>query len=77
MPCGRDGSTYEADSNLRVLEPYRPLFLAAALVAPSIARRQIFRPAPASKPGEVCAVPQVRATYKTLFLAVAALVNVT
>lgn len=61
-------------SNLRVLEPYRPLFIAAALVALSVAGRRIFRPTPACKPGEVCAAPQVRATYKILFYVVAALV---
>ncbi|MDP1691341.1 MAG: mercuric ion transporter MerT [Burkholderiaceae bacterium] len=62
--------------NLTVLEPYRPIFIGAALVALFFARRRIFRPAQACKPGEVCALPQVRRTYKTLFWAVAALVLV-
>jgi hypothetical protein len=38
--------------------------------------RRIYRPAQACKPGEVCAIPQVRATYKLIFWIVAALVLV-
>lgn len=59
--------------NLTVLEPYRPIFIGAALVA-LFSRRRIYRPAQACKPGEVCAIPQVRATYKLIFWIVAALV---
>jgi mercuric ion binding protein len=59
-----------------VLEPYRPLFIGAALVALFFAWRRIFRPAQVCKPGEVCAVPQVRTTYKLLFGLVTALVLV-
>jgi mercuric ion transport protein len=62
--------------NLSVLEPYRPLFIGAALVALFFAWRRIFRPAQACTPGEVCAIPQVRTTYKLLFCLVAALVLV-
>lgn len=62
--------------NLTVLEPYRPLFIGAALVAMAFAYRRIFRPARACEPGDVCAVPQVRTTYKVIFWAVAALVLV-
>lgn len=62
--------------NLTVLEPYRPLFIGAALVAMVFAYRRIFRPARACAPGEVCAVPRVRTTYKVIFWAVAALVLV-
>lgn len=62
--------------NLTVLEPYRPLFIGAALVALFFAWRRIFRPAAACTTGEVCAVPQVRTTYKLLFWVVAALVVV-
>ena len=62
--------------NLTVLEPYRPLFIGAALVAMAFAYRRIFRPAHACEPGEVCAVPRVRTTYKVIFWAVAALVLV-
>ena len=62
--------------NLTVLEPYRPIFLGAALVALFFAYRRIFRPAQACKPGEVCAVPHVRTAYKILFSVVAALVGI-
>lgn len=60
--------------NLTVLEPYRPLFIGAALIALFFAYRRIFRPVNACRPGEVCAIPQVRTTYKTIFWVVSALV---
>jgi mercuric ion transport protein len=60
--------------NLTVLEPYRPIFIGAALVAMFFAWRCIFRPVQACKPDEVCAIPQVRTTYKLIFWIVAALV---
>lgn len=62
--------------SLTALEPYRPLFIGAALVALFFAWRRIFRPLPACEPGEVCAIPQVRTTYKFIFWTVAALVLV-
>jgi mercuric ion transport protein len=62
--------------NLTVLEPYRPIFIGAALVALYFASRRIFRPVQVCPPGEVCAVPQVRTTYKIIFWVVAALVLV-
>lgn len=62
--------------NLTALEPYRPLFIGAALVSLFFAWRRIFRPAVACQPGEVCAMPQVRSTYKLIFWVVAALVLV-
>lgn len=62
--------------NLTVLEPYRPIFIGAALVALFFAWRGIFRPAQACKPGDVCAVPQVRTASKVIFWIVAALVLV-
>ncbi|MBI3402173.1 MAG: mercuric ion transporter MerT [Acidobacteria bacterium] len=61
-------------ANLTALEPFRPIFVAAAVVALFFAYRQIFRPAVACKPGEVCAVPQVRTTYKAIFGLVAVLI---
>ncbi len=61
-------------SNLTVLEPYRPIFIGAALVALFFAWRRIFRPVEACKPGEVCAIPQVRHTYKLVFWVVVVLV---
>ncbi len=62
--------------NLTALEPYRPLFIGAALVALFFAYRRLFRPVQACNPGEVCAIPQVRSSYKILFWIVAALVLV-
>jgi mercuric ion transport protein len=54
-------------TNLTALEPYRPIFIGAAAAALFFAYRRVFRPAIACKPGEACAVPEVRATYKVLF----------
>ena len=63
-------------SNLTVLEPYRPIFIGVALVALFFAYRRIFHPVQACKPGQVCAIPQVRGTYKLIFGIVAALAAV-
>jgi mercuric ion transport protein len=60
--------------NLTRLEPYRPFFIAAALVALFFAGRRIFRPAQACEPGEVCAVPRTRNIYKIAFAIVSVLV---
>ena len=60
--------------NLTRLEPYRPLFIAAAFVALFFAGRRIFRRAEACEPGEVCALPRTRHIYKILFGVVSALV---
>lgn len=62
--------------NLTVLEPYRPIFIGAALVALFFAYRRIFRPAQACKTEEVCAVPQVKTAYKIIFWIVAALMGI-
>jgi mercuric ion transport protein len=59
---------------LTALEPYRPFFIVVAVVALAFAYRQVFRPAAACAPGDVCAVPQVRTTYKALFGLVAVLI---
>lgn len=61
-------------ANLTALEPYRPFFIVAAVVALIFAYREIFRPVAVCTPGEVCAVPQVRTTYKALFGLVALLI---
>lgn len=61
--------------NFKVFEPFRPLFLSAGFVALFLAWRRIYRPAMACKPGEVCAVPEVRSTYKMIFWGVSALVG--
>lgn len=60
--------------NLAALDPYRPLFIGAALIAMFFAWRRIYRPAAACAPGEACAVPQVKTTFKVLFWVVAALI---
>src|SRR5699024_10566569 len=62
--------------NLTVLEPYRQMFIGAALVALFCAWRRIYRPTQACKPGEVCVIPQMQATYKLLSCVVAVLVLV-
>ena len=62
--------------NLTALEPYRPLFIAAALVALFFASRRIWRPAVACAPGEVCTVPATNRAYRLLFGFVALLVLV-
>lgn len=62
--------------NLTVLEPYRPFFVGAALVALFFAWRAIFRPAAACNTGDACAVPRVRRAYKITFWIVAVLVVV-
>ncbi len=62
--------------SLTALEPYRPLFIGGALIALFFAYRRIFRPEINCKPGEVCALPEVRRTYQVLFWVVAALVLV-
>lgn len=62
--------------NLTVLEPYRPLFIGAALVAMFFSWKRIYRPTSACEPGEVCAVPQVRTTYKIIFWVVSVLILV-
>jgi mercuric ion transport protein len=63
-------------SNLTVLEPYRPIFIGAALIAMFFAYRRIFRPAQACKPGDVCSTGRVKTSYRMLFWIVAALVLV-
>ena len=60
--------------NLTRLEPYRPFFIAAALVALFFAGRRIFRPAQVCEPGELCAVPRTRQIYKIVFGVVSVLV---
>lgn len=63
-------------SNLLVLAPYQPIFIAAALAALFFAYRRIFRPAADCKAGEVCALPASRRIHKAMFWTVAALVGI-
>jgi mercuric ion transport protein len=62
--------------NLTLLEPYRPFFIAGALVALFFAGGKIFRPAQVCQPGEMCGVPRTRRMYKIVFGIVSALVFV-
>lgn len=61
-------------AHLTALEPYRPIFIGLALLALAFAGRRVFRPLEDCKPGEVCAVPNVRTAYKLAFWLIAALV---
>ncbi|MDL0432765.1 mercuric ion transporter MerT [Marinobacter sp. TBZ242] len=60
--------------NLTALEPYRPAFIGLALLAMFLAWRRIYRPVEQCLPGEICAVPQVRKTYKVMFWGISVLV---
>ena len=62
--------------NLAALEPFRPYFLGAALVALFFAWKKIYRApaAAACTPGSLCAMPQTNRIYKVLFWVVAVLV---
>lgn len=62
--------------NLTVLEPFRPIFIGAGLLALFFSYRRIFRPDSACNPGEICALQQVKKAYKAIFWTVAALVLV-
>ena len=61
-------------SNLRALEPFKPIFLAIALLAMIFAYRRIFRSAADCRPGEICALPQTRLIYKVIFWLVSVLI---
>jgi mercuric ion transport protein len=63
-------------SNLVAFEPYRPYAIGVALVCMTLAYRKIYSaPAPeACEPGTLCAVPQTRRIYKTMFWVVSAMV---
>lgn len=61
-------------SNLTALEPYRPVFIGLALAAMFFAWRRIYRPVEQCRPGEICAVPQVKQTYKVIFWGISVLV---
>lgn len=63
-------------SNLTLLEPYRPVFIGAALVFMGLAWHRIYR-APAAaecEPGTLCALPQINRVYRVMFWTVSALV---
>jgi len=60
--------------NLTLLEPLRPWFIGAAVVSLAFAWRRIWRPVEQCAPGEVCALPAVRSSYRWLFALVVMLV---
>ena len=62
-------------ANLSALEPLRPGFLGAAVVALVFAWRRIFCPARCN-PRDLCAQPAIRRAYKLAFVAVALLVAI-
>ena len=62
--------------NLTRLEPFRPFFLGAALLAMLFAYRRIYRPVAECNPGDLCALPENQRIYKALFWVVAVLVIV-
>ena len=59
-------------SNLTALESYRPLFIGVALLCLAFAWRRIFRPPTECRPGDLCAMPQVRRGYAAAFWVVTA-----
>lgn len=61
-------------SNLTLLEPYKPVFIAIALVAMAIAWKKIYRPV--CREGEVCSRKNVNLTYKVLFWLTAVLLTI-
>lgn len=63
-------------STLTLLEPFRPLFVAGALLCLVVAYRKIYN-APAANqcvPGTLCASPRANAAYKAIFWLVSGLV---
>jgi mercuric ion transport protein len=62
--------------NLTALEPYRPIFIAAALVAMALAWRRIYRVAAAEgcAPETACALPRANRIYRIVFWLVGVLV---
>ena len=62
--------------SLAALEPYRPGFIVAALLALFLAWRRIWRPAGRCAPGQPCRVPRASRAYRLLFGAVVFMVLV-
>lgn len=65
-------------SNLTLLEPFRPVFIAAALACMALAYRKIYR-GPAAvdcAPGSLCALPQTNVRYRVMFWFVSTLVMI-
>lgn len=63
-------------SNLTLLEPFRPAFIALALICMGVAYRKIYRVPVAGEcqPGTLCAMPQTNRMYRAMFWIVSVLV---
>jgi mercuric ion transport protein len=61
-------------ANLTALEPYRPVFIIAALSALYFAWRRIYRPTTQCQPQDICTLPTVRTAYKLIFWGVSTLI---
>lgn len=58
-------------ANLTALDPYRPIFVGAALVFLALAFRKLYLVPAACAPGQVCAVPVSRKRQRLMFWLVA------
>lgn len=58
-------------ANLTALEPYRPIFVGAALVFLGLAFRKLYLVPAACAPGQACAVPVSRKRQRLMFWLVA------
>ncbi len=61
-------------SSLTLLEPYRPLFIGAAVLALFFAYRRIWQPVASCDVGQFCATPRINRVFKALFWVVVMLV---
>lgn len=61
-------------ATLKVLEQFRPIFVAAAVLALFFVWRGIFRTTEVCEPGQACADPRVQRRRKAVFWVVAAMV---
>ncbi len=59
-------------ANLTALEPYRPIFVAVALVSLGLAFHKLYLMPAACAPGEACAVPAGRKRQRLIFWLIAA-----
>ena len=62
-------------SNLRVFEPWRPLFVGLTVVFMALALHKIWRPATSCAPGSVCALPKNNRRHKILFGVITVLIG--
>jgi mercuric ion transport protein len=65
-------------SNLTLLDPFRPVFIALALACMALAYLKIYRGPAADEcqPGSLCAMPQTNPRYRVMFWIVSSLVLV-